>query len=192
MGDHHQRRILELLRADVWGEGSQIRSIIGNFSYPTLFESIAILAIVFIAAFVAYRKKNWSRLKRAMLPVFVLYLGFVIGITILYRYPFNQGQYNLELFWSYKKNSRRLYLEILLNYLMLFPLGLITPLYVKRRWVVLDGLIFSLSIEVMQLLLKRGLFEFDDIVGNMAGVLIGIGVYSVVKSMRRRLTGGFE
>jgi len=157
-----------------------------------LFESIDLLAIIFIAAFVAYRKKNWSRLKRTMLPVFVLYLGFVIGITILYRYPFDQGQYNFELFWSYKKNSRRLYREILLNYLMLFPFGMIGPLYVKKRWTVLTGLIFSLSIEVMQLLLKRGLFEFDDIVGNMAGVLIGIGVYSVVKSMRRRLTGGFE
>lgn len=126
-----------------------------------------------------------------MLPVFVLYLGLVIGITILYRYPFDQGQYNLELFWSYKKNSRRLYREILLNYLMLFPLGMIGSIYVKKRWVVLAGLIFSLSIEVMQLLLKRGLFEFDDIVGNMAGVLIGIGVYSVVKSMRRRLNRRF-
>ena len=130
-------------------------------------------------------------MQRVMLPVFVLYLGLVIGITILYRYPFDQGQYNLELFWSYKKNSRRLYREILLNYLMLFPFGLIAPLYVKRRWVVLGGLIFSLSIEVMQLFLKRGLFEFDDIVGNMAGVLIGIGVYSVVKSMRRRLNRRF-
>ena len=53
------------------------------------------------------------------------------------------------------------------------------------------GFFCSLSIEVMQYVFHCGMFEFDDIVGNMAGVLIGIGVYSVVKGMRRHLNRRF-
>ena len=106
----------------------------------------------------------------------------VIGITILYRLPFDNAHYNFNLFWSYKKakDSGILFLEIMLNYLMLLPFGIMVSLYVKRRWVALSGFLFSVAIEISQFFLHRGLFEFDDIIGNCFGVLIGMGVYQLI------------
>jgi glycopeptide antibiotics resistance protein len=42
--------------------------------------------------------------------------------------------------------------------------------------VVLLGFLTSLSIELLQLVLKRGLFEFDDMFHNTFGVILGYGI----------------
>ncbi len=68
-----------------------------------------------------------------------------------------------------------------MNYFLLFPYGLFAPLYMKNRWALLSGFIFSVLVESAQFLMKRGLFEFDDIVGNTLGVLIGIGIFSLIR-----------
>ena len=53
---------------------------------------------------------------------------------------------------------------------------------VKIDWKVglLIGIGISFSIELLQLVLCRGLFEFDDIIHNSLGFLIGI-VYLLTK-----------
>ena len=56
------------------------------------------------------------------------------------------------------------------------------------KWwhILLIGLCFSLLIELLQLFLKRGLTEFDDVVHNVVGCMIGywvlIGCRKVVAS----------
>jgi len=67
---------------------------------------------------------------------------------------------------------------------MLFPFGMIGPLYIKRRWTALMGFVLAVLVEVLQLYLKRGLFEYDDIMGNTIGMLIGISGYSLLKRIR--------
>jgi glycopeptide antibiotics resistance protein len=42
--------------------------------------------------------------------------------------------------------------------------------------VALLGFLTSLSIELLQLVLKRGLFEFDDMFHNTFGVILGYGI----------------
>lgn len=160
---------------------TRIRNIIENFYGPTCREILFMGVIAALSVGVAIRKKKWSPLQKTIFPVFVIYLGFIIGITNLFRFPFDNSQYKLELFWSYKRNSKKLLSEILLNYIMLLPYGLIAPLYIKRRWVLISGIWFSIAIEVLQFIFKRGLFEFDDIFGNAIGVAIGIGLYSLLK-----------
>ena len=52
------------------------------------------------------------------------------------------------------------------------------PCMVKKKWVVIPvGFCFSLLIEVLQLVLRKGTFEVDDLINNTAGVVIGLGVY---------------
>jgi glycopeptide antibiotics resistance protein len=46
--------------------------------------------------------------------------------------------------------------------------------------VVLWGFLTSLSIELLQLVLKRGLFEFDDMFHNTFGVIIGYGIWGIL------------
>ena len=71
-----------------------------------------------------------------------------------------------------------LLLENILNIVMLLPIGIFLPLTYGKKidWKVglLIGIGISFSIELLQLVLCRGLFEFDDIIHNSLGFLIGI------------------
>ena len=139
--------------------------------------------LVAAAVIISAKKKNWGKLKRFVFPMFTLYLCAVLGITVFNRLPFDNFKYNLELFWSYKgaAESKKLLWEIILNYFLLLPYGLLAPLYMKKRWVLLSGFVISALVETAQFLMKRGLFEFDDIVGNTLGVVIGIGIYTLIR-----------
>ena len=91
----------------------------------------------------------------------------------------------------------RLFRQILLNILLYVPFGYLLPFALPRLaekrqdkqrralpaypWnVVLIGIAFSLTVELLQLILKLGLFEFDDIFNNTVGCLLGIGLYHVL------------
>ena len=69
-------------------------------------------------------------------------------------------------------------LENTLNVIMLLPLGIFLPLVYGKKidWKVglLIGFCISFSIELMQLILCRGMFDVDDIIHNSLGFLMGI------------------
>jgi glycopeptide antibiotics resistance protein len=70
---------------------------------------------------------------------------------------------------------------------MLLPIGILLPIVLGAVWkdasknifvrVVLIGFFISLTIEILQLVMKRGLFEFDDMFHNTLGVAIGYWIY---------------
>ena len=72
---------------------------------------------------------------------------------------------------------------------MLLPIGIFLPLaYGKKMdWKIglLIGISISFSIELLQLVLCRGLFEFDDIIHNSLGFLIGIVITNKVLLMNK-------
>jgi glycopeptide antibiotics resistance protein len=95
--------------------------------------------------------------------------------------------------------------EIILNILLYIPLGYLLPFtwpaLAGRRgdacpkgglaWllsislrVVPIGLVCTVLTELSQLVFHLGLFEFDDILNNTAGCLLGVGLYWLL--MRRR------
>ena len=51
-------------------------------------------------------------------------------------------------------------------------------MHMTWKQALLSGFLFSDTKEVIQFVLRRGLFEFDDIIGNTFGVLIGVSIYS--------------
>ena len=51
----------------------------------------------------------------------------------------------------------------------------------KKRYILLFGFVTSLSIELLQWLLKIGVCDIDDLLLNMAGTISGIYVYRKVK-----------
>lgn len=64
-----------------------------------------------------------------------------------------------------------------MNYLLFIPLGFLLSICANRWMLCVEiGLCFSICIELYQLVTKTGLFEFDDIIGNTAGCLIGVGI----------------
>ena len=78
-----------------------------------------------------------------------------------------------------------LFLENILNVIMLLPLGIFLPLVYGKKidWEV--GFCISLSIELMRLVLCRGMFDVDDIIHNSLGFLIGIVIINKVLLMNK-------
>ena len=64
-----------------------------------------------------------------------------------------------------------------MNILLLFPAGILLPGLTGRKlkwWMgLLVGIAVSSAIEISQLLLCIGLFEFDDIIHNSLGCMLG-------------------
>ena len=120
------------------------------------------------------------------------YLFLIFSTTVLARDAKPEYDYDFELFWSYSaiKAGREdlLFLNIA-NLLMLMPVGfLIGCIGVARyRWVTLIGVGISGVIEFAQLLLKRGMFEFDDIFHNALGCVVGYLIYRVFKWVREKM-----
>ena len=147
-------------------------------------REVIFFVFVFIAALLSARhllRQERIRLSQAISGLFLLtFLAIVFGSTVFTRMPTGQHQYELELFWSWKlvaKGNRFMLQENLLNLLLLFPAGILLPWVWGRKVHVWQGLLIgmgiSLMIELCQLVLGRGLFEWDDIVHNGLGCMAG-------------------
>lgn len=66
-----------------------------------------------------------------------------------------------------------------MNVVTFIPIGLLLGSFKGMKWwhVLLIGLCLSMLIELLQLVLKRGLTEVDDVVHNVLGCMIGYWVF---------------
>ena len=156
-----------------------------------------VIGLVFgIFAFVLYRREKLALRSFISVPILAFYLSFVATITIVTRIPSHNAQYRLMLFWSYKAiaaGQTDLIAEVFWNFVLFIPIGIILMLLITHRFRFLlslgCGLLMSAGIEVIQLIFHRGLFEFDDMVHNTLGTLIGIGIFLFISVLGKRLTG---
>lgn len=141
-----------------------------------------------VITYILYRRGKMKLSTAIILPILVFYLCFVLTITIITRTPRRRMRYNLELFWTVKSiiaGRTELIREIFWNIVLFVPIGvLVASLLPKRRWIaVVIGIILSAGIEVVQLLTHRGLFEFDDIIFNTLGAVVGVGLTALVRRL---------
>ena len=75
----------------------------------------------------------------------------------------------------------------MLNILLFVPLGFLLPAGIRicrKFWITyLAGFFLTVLIELMQLMLGRGVVELDDIFNNLLGTMIGFGLYAAVQCM---------
>ena len=175
-----------------------------------------------MAAFLAvciWKRKDGHKWRKALSASFLsIYYYLLYLYTIVFRPQYSKPQYELALFWSYRRalnGSVYLWIEIILNYILFVPIGLLMPVLIKHKKTgrqkygrkngnkraqgkrncgctepkcgpafaitVLTGILTSLSIEISQLCFRRGLFEWDDIIGNTVGTIIGYSIYKMVE-----------
>jgi glycopeptide antibiotics resistance protein len=70
------------------------------------------------------------------------------------------------------------------NIIPFMPIGLLAPLVVRSiSWqkVLVLGVATGLSIEVMELVFRVGIFDVDDVILNAFGVMLGYGVFAMFK-----------
>lgn len=134
---------------------------------PTYYYLIAVV----IGLVMGVIRKDW------MDGVLAAYLFFLLSETVLIRKIGATTGFRPEIFWSWKVPVLRR--QIYTNILMFIPVGLLVG---KRGW---KGLLFaagcSMVIELLQLVSRRGLFEFDDIIHNTLGAAIGIGLWMLMR-----------
>lgn len=132
-------------------------------------------------------------------PVFskalLIYTGFILLATLFCRESMMQSIAAPFPLWSWvevfqKKDVGMLY-DILLNILLFVPFGGLLKMAFKkiRLWVGwLVGFLFSMMIEVFQLVFHLGLFEWDDMLHNSLGCLIGCAAVWAVRAIRTRIS----
>ena len=103
--------------------------------------------------------------------LFIIYSALVLWLTVVTR-EIGIHEARNNLFWSYRlwlAGNWNLGWQILANIALFVPLGLLLD---KKRYLLIPILI-SISIELIQLSTLRGFFEFDDILNNTLGAVIG-------------------
>ena len=164
----------------------------------SIHETLAFMVcLTILACFLAYLVKQKKISLSQMFFTLVLFdfLAIVYASTVLTRVS-TVRSYILMPFWSWQevfvKHNNWLLLENLLNVLLLFPMGFLLPLALKKissSQAFLIGLGFSALIEFSQLLFKRGLFEFDDMIHNSLGCLLGYLVMRCMLKLKKSFLG---
>lgn len=134
-----------------------------------------------------------KREKRWLLTIFIAYciVLFAVLIDRFLVYYLISGdpyfnpirlprQYNLIPFHTIKPNGRGVNLW---NVLMFVPLGIYMRIYAKKRvWKsILLCFVISIGVEGIQFALATGSLDVDDIILNMLGGLLGVGIYQLIK-----------
>jgi len=95
----------------------------------------------------------------------------------------------LTPFWSYEAIRNGAYAmlpETVMNMIVFIPIGLMVALAFKQvvwKTVLMVGVGLSVSIELLQLLSKKGCCETDDVIHNTIGCAIGYGLYRLAEFM---------
>ncbi len=154
------------------------------------------------------RQEGQAKRVRTVVGVVLLaiYVAVALWLTLLGRNPNQYSAAKLELFWSYREalelskiglniTNASLLAEIILNVLLFVPLGALLPLLWPSRlenapiWkaaliVAVIAFLGSAAIELSQWYFKLGLFEFDDLMDNTIGAVLGLLTYRAVLSWR--------
>ncbi len=154
-----------------------------GIEYALIFGALLLAVLLFMR--VRKRYSIWWVLAALVLYA---YLFVVLASIVFSRPDYGYYNYELELFWSWRdvieNRNRWLAVENFLNMLLLIPAGFLFPIAVpgvRFKHTFFFGLLCTGTIEVLQLVLQRGLFEWDDIIHNMLGICAGYGIYWIGK-----------
>lgn len=143
--------------------------------------------------------KTRKRLKNAGRILFLLYIVLALYFLFFSEFfgrtsTYEEFRYNIVLFkeinrfWTYRYRLGIgvVLVNILGNVLCFVPFGMLVPMITKRKTlknvfvVTLLAFLFSLAVEVSQLLMRVGSFDVDDLLLNTIGGFIGYIIYIVL------------
>lgn len=148
------------------------------------------------------RRKQDSFFQLLLQSSFYVYVFSVLTLTgyfILFREVSAHGWWDKMMFrvdhhkgvnfvplWSIKMYGLLSY-QVIGNFIMLLPLGIYLPLLYKNMQgffkVLLTCMLFSASIELMQLVTNFRVTDVDDIILNTLGAGLGFIIYAVINSI---------
>lgn len=166
------------------------QALYGSIDMPIAYYVMA-LFLMLVTGFVCYyRKRDFS--KAVVWALLVGYIFLIFSSTVITRSVRKDYDFKLKLFWSYtaiKKGKEYLLALNIANVLMLIPIGFLVSCISAMNYkkATLIGVMVSGVIEIFQLILKRGLFEFDDIFHNTLGCVAGYLIYRLYKKLSDKM-----
>lgn len=171
--------------------GLELIDTIRRYFFLGLTGMAAIAVIIVAGYFLIYKKilKRQKNVGAGMLVWLILILCYVLmlgSVTLLSRgNSYQSGRY--PLFYSYREAwysfSMQDWRNLILNIAMFVPLGFLVPAGIgkmRKFWkTTLCGLGITVLIELTQQLTRRGMFEWDDVLNNTVGAMIGYGLFAI-------------
>ena len=148
----------------------------------TVIEGLSIILIMGLLLIIVFKGRHSGRVMALFL--LALYTCVLLSSTVVFRVVEDARTFELTPFWSYSRKD--LIVQNLMNVLAFVPVGILSSCVFNRaKWwqVLLIGFGLSLSIEVLQYVLRRGFAEFDDVFHNTLGCFIGIVIVGVISTL---------
>ncbi len=168
-----------------------IFSELGNISFVLLGVLLLLSCIVLCMALYGLLR-DYRKIHKGMLMLFVLYTLMMAYITIFSREEGHSTDILLS-FDSFKEALETRSLEplqhVLLNAAMFIPVGILFPMIRPQKlarltYVAPVGMMMTTMIEAIQMLLKKGQCDIEDIVANTLGAMIGYFLFMLVRRMK--------
>lgn len=158
-----------------------------SFYEIMVFVFLFVIGSLILGIFVYKRKIRVSQMLSSLCLFSFLWLVFE---STVFTRKTEEVSYELIPLWSWYEviinHSRMLLKENLLNCILLLPMGCLLPfIYGKKiriQTAFLEGTAVSLLIEISQLVSKRGLFEWDDMLHNGFGCMAGCLIVNQIVS----------
>lgn len=173
-----------------------IQSLLFRYAFAGL-ATLAVLLVLFLTGWLIYKKvfHGQKKLRKKYLvlgAVSFVYLFIVACAVFVDRTGYEEGVQSLFASYRHAWYYWRLadWMNIVLNILLFVPFGFLLPLWNKKfnqfYITVPSGFMCTLMIEVLQYVLKLGVFEWDDILNNTIGTLLGYCALQIVTCIFKR------
>ena len=142
-------------------------------------EAVLLLMYINLAVIIRFAFFPMSKLDGLVQPlIFDIATAFPFGVNLL----------PLVNLFDYD-SKRDLLLNVIGNAAMFIPSGIVLPIIYKRLdtfvKVLLAGGGISLCIEIIQLPFSVRATDIDDLILNVVGVVMGYGIYALIRYIRR-------
>ena len=158
--------------------------------FPEIFVNRIIISVIAFAVFCAvsiflYKKHKFNKVQCGAAILLSLYIVVLLYFTVVGRYSHEEYEYQINFFtsyrWFFQYNGEQVLRQLLINFVMLMPVGFLLPVVIKAKHKHLItmalSLLLTVFIETMQLITKCGSFEIDDIINNFVGAVLGMLLY---------------
>ena len=169
--------------------------------FPEIFVNRIIISGIAFAVFCAvsiflYKKHKFNKLQCGAAILLSLYIVVLLYFTVVGRYSHEEYEYKINFFtsyrWFFQYNGEQVLRQLLINLVMLMPVGFLLPIIIntKQKYLVTLALSLQLTvfIETMQLITKCGSFEIDDIINNFIGAVLGMLIYALCSKLLKSKT----
>ena len=169
--------------------------------FPEIFVNRIIISVIAFMLFCAvsiflYKKHKFNKLQCGAAILLSLYIVVLLYFTVTGRYSHEEYEYQINFFtsyrWFFEHNGEQVLRQLLINLVMLMPVGFLLPVVInaKHKYLITMALSFLLTvfIETMQLIMKCGVYEIDDVFNNLLGSIVGVLIHKVMIDIIRKNT----